>query len=242
VCLIKHTEGQRATLASKQNLNLHHVPKASIGVNLGFSHHHPGNNIFYSPPSSTPLIRDNFEIVSVVPFGWKLKTVVQQTYITNINPSYQDIIRRDNYPQQHHDTDNPTRTPINSIAESAEIDPVTTNLLPPAASPVPDSASTTGPDPDNPQNVSDPSNLDSRSAQISPTLLPPPPTHRYPIHTHRAPSHLACNLSTLPETTKASLFLSNSEETEFSIKKGLLMKDYKHAVGPALHRDRKSVV
>jgi hypothetical protein len=46
VCLIKHTDGQRASLAAKLNLNLHHVPKASIGVNLGFCHHHPGNNIF----------------------------------------------------------------------------------------------------------------------------------------------------------------------------------------------------
>ena len=182
MCLIKHTEGQRATLASKQNLNLHHVPKASIGVNLGFSHHHPGNNIFYSPPSSTPLIRDNFEIVSVVPFGWKLKTVVQQTYITNINPSYQDIIRRDNYPQQHHDTDNPTRTPINSVAESAEIDKVTTNLLPSATSPVPDTALTSSPDPERPQNVADPSNLDFSLAQLSTTPAVLAPSHRYPIH------------------------------------------------------------
>ena len=79
--------------------------KGSIGVNLGFSHHHPGNNIFYSPPSTTPLIRDNFEIISVVPFGWKLKPVVQQTYITNINPSYHDIVRRDDYPQPHQHAD-----------------------------------------------------------------------------------------------------------------------------------------
>ena len=179
--LIKHTEGQRASLASKLNLNIHHVPKASIGVNLGFSHHHPGNNIFYSPPSSTPLIRDNFEIVSVVPFGWKLKPVIQQTYITNINPSYQNIIRRDEYPQQHQDADQTNRTPINHVAESAEIDPVTTNLLPPATSPVPDTASTTGPDPDNPQNVANPSNLDFSLAQFSPTstvLAPSVQSHR----------------------------------------------------------------
>jgi hypothetical protein len=162
----KHTEGQRASLASKLNLNLHHVPKASIGVNLGFIHHHPGNNIFYSPPSSTPLIRDNFEIVSVVPFGWKLKPVVQQTYITNINPSYHDIIRRDDYPQPHQDAELTTRTLINPAAESAEIDPVTTTLLPPATSPVSDTTPTTGPDPDHPQTVAVPSNLDSSLAQF----------------------------------------------------------------------------
>ncbi len=101
-----------------------------------------------------------------MPFGWKLKPVVQQTYITNINPSYQDIIRRDDYPQQHQDADQTARTPTNSVAESAEIDPVTTNLHPPAASPVPNTASTTGSDPDNPQNVSDPSNLDSSLVQF----------------------------------------------------------------------------
>jgi hypothetical protein len=78
VCLIKHTDRQRATLAAKLNLNLHHVPKASIGINLGFCHHHPGNNIF--------------EIVSVLPFEWKPKPVLQQTYITNIKPTYEDII------------------------------------------------------------------------------------------------------------------------------------------------------
>ena len=32
VYLIKHTEGQRAALASKLNLNRHHVPKASITI------------------------------------------------------------------------------------------------------------------------------------------------------------------------------------------------------------------
>jgi len=237
VCLIKHTEGQRASLASKQNLNIHHVPKASIGVNLGFSHHHPGNNIFYSPPSSTPLIRDNFEIVSVVPFGWKLKPVVQQTYITNINPSYQDIIRRDDYPQQHQDADQTTRTPTNSVAKSAEIDPVTTNLLPPAASPVPDTASSTGPDPDNPQNVSDPSNLDSSLAQFSPTSTVLAPSHCYPIHEHRVPSHLACNFTVPPGTTKTSLHVFTEEVTEFSLKKALLLKDYKPAVIPAVNKE-----
>ena len=72
VCLIKNTEGQRATLASKMNLNIHHVPKASIGINLGFNDHHPSNNIFYTHPSQL--------------------SVHQQTYTTNINPSYLNIL------------------------------------------------------------------------------------------------------------------------------------------------------
>jgi hypothetical protein len=235
VCLIKHIEGQRATLASKLNLNIHHVSKASIGVNLGFSHHHPGNNIFYSPPSTTPLIRDNFDIISVVPFGWKLKPVVQQTYITNIDPSYHDIVRRDDYPQPHQHADLTTFTPVNPAAESAEIDPVTvtTNLLPPTTSPVPDTASTTGPDLDNPQNVAYPSNLDSSLAQLSPTSTVLAPSHRYPIH---VPSHLECNLTVPPGTTKTTLHVS-TEVTEFSLKKALLLTDYKHAVIPAVNKE-----
>jgi len=44
------------------DLNIHHVPKVCIGVNLGFNDHHPGNNIFFTHPSATPLIRDNYEV------------------------------------------------------------------------------------------------------------------------------------------------------------------------------------
>ena len=64
-----------------------------------------------------------------------------------------------------------------------------------------------------------------------------PTPHRYPIHEHRVPSHLACNLSAPLSTTKTSLSVSNSEKTEVSIKKGLLMPDYKHAVGPAIDKE-----
>jgi hypothetical protein len=92
VCLIKNTEGQRATLASKMNLNIHHVPKASIDINLGFNDHHPSNNIFYTHPSATLLIRNNYKVVSLIPFGWKPMSVHQQTYTTNINPSYLNIL------------------------------------------------------------------------------------------------------------------------------------------------------
>jgi hypothetical protein len=58
--------------------------------------------------------------------------------------------------------------------------------------------------------------------------------HRYPIHEHRVPAHLACPLHTLPVTTKSSLFVTDSEQAEFFIKKGLLMDDFKHAVAPAI--------
>jgi hypothetical protein len=242
MCLIKHTEGQRAALASKMDLNIHHVPKVCIGVNLGFNDHHPGNNIFFTHPSATPLIRDNYEVVSLIPFDWKPKPVHQQTYTTNINPSYQDILRRNDFsqPDQTIDqtstssTDTPAESADSPASESAQTtfsELSTVDFL--VSDPVLQSAS----DLFDPRPGNSHSNPDSTSAQISPNLLPPPSTHRYPIHTHRTPSHLACNLSTLPETTKTSLFLSNSEETEFSIKKGLLMTDYKHAVEPALNKE-----
>ena len=232
VCLIKHTDGQRATLASKLNMNLHHVPKASIGVKLGFDQHHPGDDIFFCPPSTTPLIRNNFEVVSIIPFDWKPKQVLQQTYITNINPTYEDILLRNDYPQPDSAIDQLTLP--GPITESAQIDPVTSLLLPTPNFPVSDTPPATGPDHLDPDHHS---NLPSTLAQILPNLTPTPPPRRYPIHTHRVPSHLACNLNTLPVTTKSSLFVSSSEQTEFSIKKGLLMQDYKHAVGPAINKE-----
>jgi hypothetical protein len=234
VCLIKHTDGQRATLASKLNMNLHHVPKASIGVKLGFDHHHPGDDIFFCPPSTTPLIRNNYEVVSVIPFDWKPKQVLQQTYITNINPTYEDILLRNDYPQPDAAIDQLAPTLPGPITESAQIDPVTSILLPTPNFPVSDTPLATGPDQFDPDCHS---NLSSTSAHFLPNLTPTPPPRRYPIHTHRVPSHLACNLNTLPATTKSTLFVSSSEPTEFSIKKGLLMEDYKHAVGPAINKE-----
>ncbi len=47
--------------------------------------------------------------------------------------------------------------------------------------------------------------------------------HRLPTRSHRVPSRFACSASTVPYTTSSSLFSSNSEQAEFSIKKGLLM-------------------
>jgi len=227
VCLIKHTEGQRAALAAKLDLNLHHVSKACIGVNLGFCHHHPGDNLFYSPPSKTPLVRNNFEVVSILPFNWKPKPVLQQTYIKHINPTYEDILLRDDYPQ------------LDRAVDQISAPTDTQNLLPPgvptaADFPVSNDPPSTGPDS---QDPSVQSNLRVNSAHSVPNLNPTPTPHRYPIHEHRVPSHLACNLSTPQDTTKSSLFVSDSEETEFSIKKGLLMKDYRHAVGPAITKE-----
>jgi hypothetical protein len=122
--------------------------KISIGVNLGYCHHHPGNNVFHSPPSTNPLIRSNFEIISLIPFGWKPKAVLQQTYIQNINPTYNDILLRGDYPQLSKAVDQlgqPLNTPP---ADSAPNDQVTPTLLPsgpPAADfPVPDTAPATG--------------------------------------------------------------------------------------------------
>ncbi len=109
-----------------------------------------------------------------------------------------------------------TFTPVNPATESAEIVTVTTNLLPPTTSP-------------------DPSNLDSNLTQFSPTSTVLAPSRRYPIHEHRVPSHLACNLTVPPGTTKTTLHVS-TEVTEFSLKKALLLTDYKHAVIPAVNK------
>jgi hypothetical protein len=37
-------------------------------------------------------------------------------------------------------------------------------------------------------------------AQFSPNSAPAPTHHRYPIHEHRIPSHLACNCDTVVRT------------------------------------------
>jgi hypothetical protein len=57
------------------------------------------------------------------------------------------------------------------------------------------------------------------------------------IHDHRVPPHLACNLTVPPGTTKTSLHVYTEEVTEFSLKKALLLKDYKHAVIPTLNKE-----
>ena len=236
VCLIKHTDGQRASLAIKLNLNLHHVPKATIGVKLGFDHHHPGNDLFYCPPSTTPLIRNNYDVVSMIPFDWKPKTVLQQTYVQNINPTFEDILLRKDYP--HHEKAVDQLVPMPGDPSGALSDSDTAILLPSAPHlenfPVSDTATVTRPDQKVPD---DQSNLRLTSAQFLPDLTPTPPPRRYPVHQHRVPAHLACSLPVLPDTTKSSLSVSNSEQSEFSIKKGLLMPDYKHAVGPAIDKE-----
>jgi hypothetical protein len=174
----------------------------------------PGNNIFYSSPSSTPLIRSNFEVVSILAFNWKPKPVLQQTYITNINPTYEDIILRNDYPQPDQAIDQLVPTLFDPTQESAEIDLVTSILLPPTTDfPVPTTAAPTGPDQSDSKNQSNPPAL---LAQPSANHGPTPPTHRYPIHEHRAPAHLACLLNKLPVTSKSSLFVTDCE--------------YKHAI------------
>jgi len=171
VCLIKHTEGQRAALASKLNLNIHHVPKASIGVNLGYCHHHPGNNVFHSPPSTNPLIRTK-------PFGWKPISVLQQTYIQNINPTNEDILLRCDYPQLNKAVDQLGQPLNNPSIDSAQIDQVTPTLLPsrpPTADfPVSDTVPANGPDQTDPSRLS---NVRPTLAQFSPDLTPTPPPH-----------------------------------------------------------------
>jgi len=119
--MIKHTDGQRATLASKSDLNLHQVPKASIGFNFGFDPHHPNDNLFYSPPSI--LIRKIFE-----PINWKQRPVIQQTYITNFIPALPDILLNDDFPQPDQAIDQ--TNPSQSTTMNGRSNPDTQILLP----------------------------------------------------------------------------------------------------------------
>jgi hypothetical protein len=212
VCLIKHTDGQRAALATKAELNIHHVPKATVGVHIGFAVNHPGDNIFYSSPSPTPLIRRVFEVISMIPFSWKPKSVLQQTYITNSNPSYADIILNDDFPQP-----------------SKSIDQLSTDTIPAPQLTV------------SPENFAAQSNLNSgtvlQPAATDNPLAPSPAPHRYPIHRHRIPSHLVANMALITETTASSLSTTTSEKSEFTIKKALLMENYSHAVYPAIAKE-----
>ena len=101
VCMIMHTDHQRELLASKAAINFHHAPKSSIAVNLGFSPNHPGCNLFLCPPSTTPIVRDNFQEITLIPWEWTSKPVVQQTYVSNINPAVETILLNDDYPQRN---------------------------------------------------------------------------------------------------------------------------------------------
>ena len=231
--MIKHTDGQRATLASKSNLNLHHVPKASIGINFGFDPHHPSDNLFYSPPSV--LIRKVFEPISFIPFNWKPRAVIQQTYITNFIPALPDIILNDDFPQPDKaiDQTNP-RQFITNGHSNPDTRILPTSKLPAADFPVSVSLPSPGPGLENPVSQS---HLPPISDHFVPNTTSTPFQHRYPIHQHRQPAHLACPVLTSPDTTASSLSVSDSEKTEFTIKKGLLMEDYKHAVQPAITKE-----
>jgi hypothetical protein len=58
-----------------------------------------------------------------------------------------------------------------------------------------------------------PTPLDFGTIFVHIVTNPTPPLLSDSLQPHRAPSHLACNLSTLPDTTKSSLFVSTSGET-----------------------------
>ena len=97
--LIKLTDGQRTTLASKESLNTNNVAKSALAINLGTSIHHPGDNMFYRTDSPDLLPRQRWEPISIFePFGWKSQRVLQQTYIQQETPIARDIIHAADYP------------------------------------------------------------------------------------------------------------------------------------------------
>jgi len=55
--LIKLTDGQRTSLASKESLNTNNVAKGALAINLGSIIHHPGDSMFYRLESPDLLHR-----------------------------------------------------------------------------------------------------------------------------------------------------------------------------------------
>jgi len=219
-CLVKYTDGQRFYLASKNNLNINNVPKAGIAVNLGFSPSHPGDNLFYMPSSAALLPRHAFDIISVIPFNWSPQQVVQQTYTTTQSPRYADIIQNDDYPQASKAINQSSS--VNSSAPDIPVDIHDSNLENESAADDSNLKNDSNPDPENMKNDS---NLDNAD------ILHPPSTR--PTRPHTIPSRFALISNTTPNT----LTISTSEKAEFSIKKALLMENYKHAVLPAINKE-----
>jgi hypothetical protein len=86
--MIKLTDGQRTTLASKESFNTNNVAKSALSINLGTSIHHPGDNMFYRTDSPDLLPRQRWEPISIFePFSWKSQRVLQQTYIQHETPT-----------------------------------------------------------------------------------------------------------------------------------------------------------
>ena len=72
--MIKLTDGQRTTLASKESLNTNNIAKGALAINLGTSIHHPGDNMFYRTDSPDLLSRQRLEPISIFEsFGWTNK-------------------------------------------------------------------------------------------------------------------------------------------------------------------------
>ena len=98
--MIKLTDGQRTTLASKESLNTNNIAKGALAINLGTSIHHPGDNMFYRTDSPDLLSRQRLEPISIFEsFGWKSQRVLQQTYIQQETLTARDIIQAADYPQ-----------------------------------------------------------------------------------------------------------------------------------------------
>ena len=68
--MIKLTEGQRMSLASKESLNTNNIAKGALAINLR-TIHHPGDNMFYRTDSPDLLSRQRWEPISIFElFGW----------------------------------------------------------------------------------------------------------------------------------------------------------------------------
>ena len=220
-CLVKFTDGQRTTIASNSNLNLNNVTKAGVAINLGTSPNHPGDNIFYQPSNNTIIFRNSYEKISAIPSDYQPQPIIQQTYITTSSPSYTDIITNDDYPHGSRHISN----------VSNDIDPTSTV-----------SSDDSPPEKDSSADHSNEFAPAATKFSIVPNLVPHDSSRRYPLrtpvpHPNYADYDMTAHSASIPTTTKHTLAVTTSQKSEFSIKKGYLMESYKHAVGPAIHKE-----
>jgi hypothetical protein len=88
-------------------------------------------------------------------------------------------------------------------------------------------------------------NLPLPTPETSATFEPRDPISSYdtsrPTRKHKVPARFALTAELLSGTTASSLFISESQKPEFSVKKGLAMANYSHAVGPAIDKEMKKM-
>ena len=85
--MIINTIGQRKTLALRHNRNINNVSKCQLAINFGIDHLHPGCFLWYTPLAPVLLPRNNFKLISCIPFNYE-----SQSLLRLITPSIESLI------------------------------------------------------------------------------------------------------------------------------------------------------